>query len=195
MLDCKADRSHQIPQICLILSLLVCLTFIIISPEYEETNEMNSISDIRCYLESMIMMTHIWKPSNDEIRPKHDDVIKWKHFPRYWPFVRGIHRSPVNSPHKDQWRGALMFTLICVWINGYVNNREAGDLRRHRAHYNVIVMKKGDWDVIFPGNMSSYVHVAIWFSKTCHLLWCWNILVLPASLSLTNIAGFNSLAP
>ena len=29
-----------------------------------------------------------------------DDVIKWKHFPRYWPFVRGIHRSPVNSPHK-----------------------------------------------------------------------------------------------
>ena len=31
---------------------------------------------------------------------KHDDVIKWKHFPRYWPFVRGIHRSPVNSPHK-----------------------------------------------------------------------------------------------
>ena len=30
----------------------------------------------------------------------HDDVIKWKHFPRYWPFVGGIHRSPVNSPHK-----------------------------------------------------------------------------------------------
>ena len=46
----------------------------------------------------------------------HDDVIKWKHFPRYWPFVRGIHRSPVNSPHKGQWRGALMFSLICVWI-------------------------------------------------------------------------------
>ena len=32
----------------------------------------------------------------------HDDVIKWKHFPRYWPFVRGIHRSPVNFPHKGQ---------------------------------------------------------------------------------------------
>ena len=44
----------------------------------------------------------------------HDDDIKWKHFPRYWPFVRGIHRSPVNSPHKGQWRGALMFTLICA---------------------------------------------------------------------------------
>ena len=44
--------------------------------------------------------------------PSHDDVTKWKHFPRYWPFVRGIHRSPVNSPHKGQWRRALMFSLI-----------------------------------------------------------------------------------
>ena len=70
----------------------------------------------------------------------HDDVIKWKHFPRYWPFVRIIHRSPVNSPHKGQWRGALMFSLICVWINGWVNNRGAGDLRRHRAHNDVMVM-------------------------------------------------------
>ena len=39
----------------------------------------------------------------------HDDVIKWKHFLRYWTFVRGIHRSPVNSPHKGQWRRALIF--------------------------------------------------------------------------------------
>ena len=66
--------------------------------------------------------------------------MKWKHFPRNWPFVRGIHRSPVNSPHKGQWRGALMFSLICVWINDWVNNREAGDLRRYRTHYDVIVM-------------------------------------------------------
>ena len=72
----------------------------------------------------------------------HDDVIKWKHFPRYWPFVRGIHRSPVNSPHKGQWCGPLMFTLICVWINDWVNNREAGDLRRYRAHYDVTVMDR-----------------------------------------------------
>ena len=70
----------------------------------------------------------------------HDDVIKWKHFPRYWPFVWGIHRSPVNSPHKGQWRGALMFSLIYVWINGSINNGEAGDLRRHRAHYEVTVL-------------------------------------------------------
>ena len=70
----------------------------------------------------------------------HDDVIKWKHFPRYWPFVRGIHRSPVNSPHKGQWRGALMFSLICARMNGWVNDGDAGDLRHHRAHYDVSVM-------------------------------------------------------
>ena len=70
----------------------------------------------------------------------HDDVIKWKHLPRYWPFVRGIHRSPVNSPPKGQWRGALMFSLICVWINGWVHSREAGDLRRYGAHHHVTVM-------------------------------------------------------
>ena len=72
----------------------------------------------------------------------HDDFIKWKHFPRYWPFVREIHWSPVNSKHKGQWCGALMFSLICVWINGWVNNREAGDLRSYCAHYDVIVIQK-----------------------------------------------------
>ena len=70
----------------------------------------------------------------------HHDVIKWKHFPRCWPFVRGIHRWPVKSPHKGQWRGALMFPSICAWINGWVNNREAGDMRRDRAQYDVIAM-------------------------------------------------------
>ena len=71
---------------------------------------------------------------------KHDDIIKWKHFPRYWHSVRGIHRSPVNSPHKGQWRGTLMFSLICIWTNGWVNNCHADELRLHRAHYDVIVM-------------------------------------------------------
>ena len=70
----------------------------------------------------------------------HDDVMKCNHFPRNWPFVRGIHRSPMNSPHKGQWRRALMFSLIYVWINDWVSNREAGDSWRNRAHYDVIVM-------------------------------------------------------
>ena len=69
-----------------------------------------------------------------------DDIIKWKHFPHYWPFVRGIHWSLVNSPHKGQWRRALMLSLNCAWINGWANNREAGDLRCHHTHYDVTVV-------------------------------------------------------
>ena len=71
---------------------------------------------------------------------QHDDVIKWKQFPRYCPFVRGTHRWPVYSPHKDQWHGALIFSLIWAWINGWV--RDASDLRRHGAYYDVIVMEQ-----------------------------------------------------
>ena len=82
----------------------------------------------------------------------HDSVIKWKHFPHYWPFVWGIHRWPVNSNHKGQWRTALMHSLICACSNGWVNNRCASDLRRHRAHYNVTVMMitTGDLSQNFP---------------------------------------------
>ena len=83
---------------------------------------MNSTLRITCILHSL---------------DHHDDVIKWKQFPRYWSFVRGIHRSPVNSPHKGQWRGALMMSLICTWTNDLVNNRDAGDLKRHGAHCDV----------------------------------------------------------
>ena len=70
-------------------------------------------------------------------------------FPRYWPFVRGIHRSPVNSPYKGQWRGALMFSLICAWINGWVKIGEAGDLRRHRAYYDVTLMLRSIATIVY----------------------------------------------
>ena len=61
-------------------------------------------------------------------------------FPALLAICAGNHRSPVKSPHKGQWRGTLMFSLIWARINCWVNTREAGDLRRHRAHYDVIVM-------------------------------------------------------
>ena len=60
-----------------------------------------------------------------------------------------VGHSPVNSPHKGQWRRALMFSLICAWINGWLNNREAGDLRRNRAHYDVIIMHWSVWAQIW----------------------------------------------
>ena len=56
-----------------------------------------------------------WITTGFNMQRHHNDVIKWKHFQRYWPFVRGIHRSSVNSPHKGQWRGALIFSLISAW--------------------------------------------------------------------------------
>ena len=99
----------------------------------------------------------------------------WRHqmetFPRYWPFVRGIHRWPVNSSNKGQWRRALMFSLICAWMNGWVNNHEAGDLRRHLTHYDVIVM----WDMPISGAPCS---LAVWFRLTkpiCAWIFHWKL--------------------
>ena len=61
----------------------------------------------------------------------HDDATLLA--PMLWGFTGG-------SPHKDLWRGALMFSLICAWTNGLANNRDGGDLRRHRAHYDITVI-------------------------------------------------------
>ena len=73
-------------------------------------------------------------------------------FPLYWPFVRGIHRSPVDPPHKGHWRGSLMFSLISAGTNGWANTRDAGGLRRHRAHCDVTLtyMKNESSLSIYP---------------------------------------------
>ena len=69
----------------------------------------------------------------------------WRHqmeiFSALLCLCEGIHWSPVDFPHKGQWYGALMFSLICAWTNNWANNRDAGDFRRHRAHYDIIVMQ------------------------------------------------------
>ena len=88
----------------------------------------------------------------------------WRHqmetFPRYWSFVRGIHRSPVNSPHKGQWRGDLMFSLIRAWTNGWVNNRDYGDLRRHRAHYDITVIRIVD--------LAFYLWISLYYGSSIY---------------------------
>ena len=68
------------------------------------------------------------------------DVIKWKHFSRHWPFVRGIHRSTVDSPRKGQWLGALFVLFDLQFTICWANNPDACNLRRHRAHYDVTGM-------------------------------------------------------
>ena len=108
-------------------------------------------------------------------------------FPRYWPFVRGIHRSPVNSPHKGQWRGALVFSLICVRINGWVNNGEAGDLRRYRAHYDVTVMlwfcNVCDYLSLCCHMVSSQLGNTQRVSECINLICCWRTTNIPWSVN------------
>ena len=128
----------------LLLSLLCCVWYRIIS---ECIHICNNFSSFHASISPTSKIHHqktrdepgLWPGMRITRIVIHDDVIKWKHFPWYWPFVRGIHRSPVNSPHKGQRRGALMFSLICAWINRWVNSGAAGYLRRYRAHYEVIV--------------------------------------------------------
>ena len=78
----------------------------------------------------------------------------WRHqmetFSASLALCAGIHRLLVNSPHKGQWCGALIVSLSCAWINGWVNNRGAGDLKLDRAHYdNIIIL----WQFIDPNNL------------------------------------------
>ena len=124
----------------------------------------------------------------------HDDAIKWKHFPRYWPFVWGIHRSPVNSPHKGQWHGALVLSFICAWMNSWVNNHEAGDLRRYRAHYDFTICTYTQIDYVcmtwhtipaycqfewlVPASMWQSMIISQWQTRIMKFLMC----ALPLSL-------------
>ena len=71
-----------------------------------------------CFLSVLSMpsffMNSLGQQNKQVIQSGSHDVIKWKHFPRYWPFVWGIHQSRLNSPHKGQRRGAFIFSLICT---------------------------------------------------------------------------------
>ena len=95
-------------------------------------------------------------------------------------FVREIHRSPVNFPHKGQWCGTLMFSLICAWINGCVNNCEAGDWRRHHGHYDVTVMH--------------FIHICFqWLthsSPLTHYCWAWL-----STVALTKRTTYRKMSP
>ena len=124
-------------KLCFMIQCGLILTWLIFSkiqwmPKSSSTRAKYSVSfeSSKSGLYSTLVVVVLWA----------HDVIKWKHFPCCWPFVRGIHRPPVYSPHKGQWCRAVMFSLIWAWINVWVNNRDAGDLRRLHAHYDFVVM-------------------------------------------------------
>ena len=110
----------------------------------------------------------------------HDNVMKWKHL---LALVRVIHWSPVDSPHKGQWRGALEFSLICAWTNGCSDNRDAVDFRRprtslwcHGLHMCLMEIFKNERDVKY---FSWLYLVIIAFGDNCYSKpWCWTMWVM-----------------
>ena len=91
------------------------------------------------YIISLVFSLSLSRLESHDSRLTDDDVIKWKYFPRW--LREGNHQLPMDSPHKGQWPGALMLCLICASTGGSANIRDAGYLRRHRAHYDVTIMK------------------------------------------------------
>ena len=130
-------------------------------------------------------------------RMYHDDVIKWKHFPRYWPLC-GEFTDRRWIPHTKASDAELWwcFSLICTWINRWVNNREAGDLRRHRAHYDVIVMATVRRDSLYFMNLfqqcetgwHTLLHELYTIKQICNLRPCLNDISLHSYFILKYIA-------
>ena len=105
------------------------------------------------------------------------------------PLCAGNSPVPVNSPHKGQWRGALMSSLICARISDWVNNREAGDLRRHRGHYDVIVMDTcicTYWSFHLRKAINRTIHCKAW---TLCIILCVYFLQIFARFLLTKIVN------
>ena len=92
------------------------------------------------------LTTHRGIPLPNQLRPPlflignvHDDVIKWKHF-RVTGHLCGEFTGPRWIPAQRPVTRSFDAFLDLRRINGWVNYGEAGDWRRHRAHYDVIVM-------------------------------------------------------
>ena len=86
-----------------------------------------------------------YRGTHDSVRGMHQTtsyhmMTSWKHFPRYWSFVVEFTGDRWIPRTKASDAGLWCFLWSGPWINDWVNNRGAGDLRRHRAHYDVIVM-------------------------------------------------------
>ena len=145
------------------------------------------------------MSIMLWSRRNGIIhffQRHHDDAIKLKHVPRHWPFVRGIHWSPVNPSQKGQWRGALMFSLIFAWKDGWENNPEVGGLRRHHIdkyracspHTNVYYTTLTDSPQVISRLAVKYFHCNIFIfilsqfsldlkknAMVVAIPWCWKL--------------------
>ena len=143
----------------------------------------------------------------------HDDIIKWKHFLHYWPFVWGIHRSPVNSPPKGQCRGALIFSLTCFNKRLYRQSRHRWfevPLRSLWRHCNALWFCACQLYTYLSGSL--YWHLGshmvapgvighlpqkqpwrIWVNEL--IIWIWSELVSDVVSHSGILSQFNSLRP
>ena len=117
----------------------------------ENASVSHTPSQIACCLTSRAQRARASQITNPPISWRASAATWWRHqietFSALLALCAGNSPVPVNSPHKGQWRGALMFSLICALINNWVNNPKAGDLRRRRGHCDVNVMKSC-WPIV-----------------------------------------------
>ena len=95
----------------------------------------------------------------------YDDIIRI--FSALLAICAGSSLVTGKFPPKDQWRGALMFSLICAWLNGWVNYGDAGDLRRHRAHYDVVVR------TVHQRKLNGWLFLTSALVCVCHWIRAW----------------------
>ena len=109
--------------------------------------QMTMIHQMFTRLKLTYMVTQCYeRPFHNTVQRSHSSgshIGAWWHH-QMETFSALLALCALNSPHKGQWRGALVFSLICAWTNGWVNNRDAADLGRHRSHYDVTVMETCD---------------------------------------------------
>ena len=120
----------------------------------------------------------IYRPTS-ALKPN-DDVIKWKHFRVTGPLSGESIGHRWIPPHKGQWRGALMFSLICAWANGWTSCGYAGDVSRHDAQYDVTVILR----IKGPRDVSSVMKSTGCVSMVCVCLDSWISLFFASCKSL-----------
>ena len=144
------QRKHQSSTSLAIVGEIHRSTVVRFSGRYICNLQKTVLSQAECPIS--VIYSHFLYTHNAVI-PQHDDVSRWKHFPRYWHFVRGplvTSRYPPLTKASDAELWCCFF--ICTWTNGSASNRDAGDLRRNRAHYGVTVMKIINYRIVFIWN-------------------------------------------
>ena len=144
------------------------------------------INFMRCMYFDILMGMPTWKDIlmlKLPTPPQHHSICItwWRHemetFSGVIAICEGIYQPQVNSPHEGQWRGAWMFPLICAWTNGWANNRDAGDLRCHRAHYDVTAMTCHQPFFVFRAHWPTPTFLMLCYfsnrSVDCTKLECW----------------------